>query len=134
MTSINRVQLLGALGQDADVRTMPDGETRLANISVATSRRHKTRSGEWTESTDWHRCVIWYPHAQLLERLRKGARVLLEGRLQTRSWQDARGDKRYATEVVATGSDVLVVAAAPEKRDGQWQRPPVIPETGPSAG
>ena len=133
---INRVTLLGALGADADVRLMPDGETRMAKISVATSRATKTRGGDWTEQTEWHRCVIWRPPDKLVELLRRGARVHLEGRLQTRSWEGPNGRKTYATEVVCSSGDVHIFARAPERDpvSGAWQRPEVDPGPAPGPG
>ena len=128
MRSINRVTLLGALGSDADIRTLPgDGERKVAKFSLATSRRTNTRGGDWTEETEWHRCVLWQPGDELAAMLRRGAKVYLEGRLQTRSWDGQHGQKVYQTEVVCSSGDLHVFARAPERSpaDGAWQRPPV---------
>jgi single-strand DNA-binding protein len=97
--SLNRVELLGHLGQDAEVKFTPNG-TRVAQFSIATSRRWKPRdSQEWKEETDWHRCVLWKcEHVQ--DYLKKGKQVLVAGRLQTRSYDDRDGVKRYMTEVI----------------------------------
>lgn len=98
--SLNRVTLLGHLGQDADVKHTGSG-VAVANFSLATSRRWKDKqSEEWKEETDWHRVVLWRAD-KLAEFLTKGKAVLIEGRLQTRSYEDKNGEKRYVTEVVA---------------------------------
>ena len=130
MNGINQVTLKGNLARDGDVKVMRDGETRIVNITVVTNRSYKNKSGEWQKAADYHRCVAWYPDKTLLDKLRKGAAVFLQGRLQTRSWEDAKGEKRYATEVVCKGSDVDVLAPplVKDEQSGKWQRPP--PEGG----
>ena len=133
MTSINQVLLVGNLARDGEIRTMRDGETKLLNFSIATNRRYKDRNGDWKDAADYHRCVAWFPNDGLVEKMRKGAGVLVQGRLQTRSWEDAKGEKRYATEVITTGKDVTVLSNPLEKgKDGSWQRPPVKAESGDS--
>ena len=98
--SLNRVTLLGHLGGDADVKTTGGGVS-VANFNLATSRRWKDqKSGEWKEETDWHRIVFWRADS-VANYLTKGRAVLVEGRLQTRSYEDRAGEKRYVTEVVA---------------------------------
>ncbi|MCC6591595.1 MAG: single-stranded DNA-binding protein [Bryobacterales bacterium] len=98
--SLNRVILLGNLGQDAEVKTTGGGVS-VANFSLATSRRWKDqKSGEWKEETDWHRVVLWRADS-VSSFLTKGKAVLIEGRLQTRSYDDKGGQKRFVTEVVA---------------------------------
>ncbi|MDE2103009.1 MAG: single-stranded DNA-binding protein [Patescibacteria group bacterium] len=98
--SLNRVTLLGHLGQDAEVKHTPSG-VAVANFSLATSRRWKDKnSDEWKEETDWHKIVAWRVE-NLANYLLKGKPVLVEGRLQTRSYEDKAGEKRYVTEVVA---------------------------------
>ena len=108
----NNVRLIGSLGRDAETKAIGDGTQRVANISIATSRRVKDRNGEWQDATDWHRAVIWNPHEKLEPKLRKGAKVILDGRLQTRSWDGKDGEKRYATEVICNSRDVMVLALA----------------------
>lgn len=104
MASRNKVELIGRLGQDPEVRTTSNG-TKVANISLATSERWKDKqSGETKEQTEWHRVVLWGALADLAEQyLRKGSEVLLVGKLQTRKWQDQAGADHYTTEVVLNG-------------------------------
>jgi len=100
--SINKVILVGHLGQDPEVRNLPNGG-KVVNLSVATSERWKDRnSGEQREKTEWHRVVIFSEGlAKVAEQyLRKGSKVYIEGQLQTRKWQDQSGADKYSTEVV----------------------------------
>ena len=100
--SVNKVILVGNLGADPEVRSTPSGQ-QVATLSLATSRNHKDRDGNRKEETEWHRVVVWGQLAELAQRyLAKGRKVYVEGRIQTRSWDDAQtGQKRYSTEVVA---------------------------------
>jgi single-strand DNA-binding protein len=101
--SFNKVIIIGNLGQDPDVRSMQSGD-KVANLSVATSERWKDKDGNQQEKTEWHRVVIFGRTAEVAERfLRKGSKVLIEGQLQTRKWQDQSGADRYTTEVVVRG-------------------------------
>lgn len=102
MASLNKVILIGNLGQDPDVRYTPSGAA-VANFSIATTEKWKDKqSGNLEEKTEWHRVVVWGKLAELCkEYLAKGRSVYLEGRLQTRAWDDKDGNKRYTTEVVA---------------------------------
>ena len=100
--SVNKVMLVGNLGRDPEVRSMQSGD-KVCNLSVATSERWKDRnSGEMQEKTEWHRVVIF--DQKLIEvaekYLQKGAKVFLEGQLQTRKWTDQSGQEKYTTEVV----------------------------------
>jgi len=100
--SVNKVILVGNLGADPEVRRTQDGRP-IVNLSVATSESWRDRqSGERRDKTEWHRVVIFSePLAKTAEQyLRKGSKVYLEGQLQTRSWEDQQGQKRYSTEVV----------------------------------
>ena len=100
--SVNNVILVGNLGRDPEFRHTQDG-TKIVHLSVATSERWRDRSsGENRERTEWHRVVIFNERlADVAERyLKKGAKVYLEGELQTRKWQDQSGQDRYSTEVV----------------------------------
>jgi single-strand DNA-binding protein len=98
--SLNKVMLIGNLGKDAETRFTPSG-TAVTNFTVATSRRWKDQqSGEWKDETDWHDVVLWKSE-NVSQYLLKGKQVFVEGRLQTRSWEDQNGNKRYRTEVVA---------------------------------
>ena len=100
--SVNKVILVGNLGNDPDVRSLPNGG-KVVNLSVATSERWRDRnSGEQREKTEWHRVVIFSEGlARVAEQyLKKGSKVYLEGQLQTRKWQDQSGQDKYSTEVV----------------------------------
>ncbi len=98
--SVNKVILLGNLGRDAETKYTPSGVPR-STFSMATSRRWKDQqTGEWKEETDWHNVVLWRSE-NVAPMLQKGKQVYIEGRLQTRSWEDKDGNKRYTTEVVA---------------------------------
>jgi single-strand DNA-binding protein len=97
--SVNKVILLGHLGRDAETKFTPSGVSR-STFTIATNRRWKDQqSGEWKEETDWHNCVIWRSE-NVANYLLKGKQVYLEGRLQTRSWEDKDGQKKYMTEVI----------------------------------
>ncbi len=100
--SVNKVILIGNLGRDPEVRSMQSGD-RVCNLSLATSERWRDRdSGEQQERTEWHRVVIFDQKlVEVAEQyLRKGAKVYVEGQLQTRKWTDQQGQDRYSTEVV----------------------------------
>lgn len=100
--SVNKVILVGNLGRDPEIRSMQNGG-KVCNLSVATSERWRDRtSGEQQERTEWHRVVIFDDRlVDVAERyLKKGAKLYLEGELQTRKWQDQSGQERYTTEVV----------------------------------
>lgn len=102
---INKVILVGNLGQDPDVRYTPSGKA-VANLSIATSETWKDQQGQMQERTEWHRVVIWGKTAEVAgEYLKKGSQVYIEGKLQTRKWQDQQGQDKYTTEVVVQGWD-----------------------------
>jgi single-strand DNA-binding protein len=105
---INKVILVGNLGADPESRTTPSGLT-VTNFNVATSDRRKDRqSGDWVEETEWHRIVMFDKLAETArEYLRKGSQVYLEGRIQTRKWQDKDGNDRYTTEIIARDMQML---------------------------
>ena len=100
MAGINKVIIVGRLGNDPEIRTMPNGEA-VANISVATSETWTDKNtGERRETTEWHRIVFYRRQAEVVgEYLRKGSQVYVEGRLRTRKWQDQNGQDRYTTEI-----------------------------------
>jgi len=98
--SINKAILVGRLGADPEVRYTPSGAA-VANFNLATNHRIK-RGDDWEDATDWHRIVAWNKTAEFCkEYVKKGHRVYVEGRLQTREWETDDGQKRYTTEVVA---------------------------------
>ncbi len=105
---VNKVILIGNLGKDPEVRYMPNG-TAVANITVATSETWKDKqTGEQKEKTEWHRVVFYRRLAEIAgEYLRKGSKVYIEGRLQTRKWQDQSGQDRYSTEIIADEMQML---------------------------
>jgi single-strand DNA-binding protein len=101
MSGVNKVIIVGRLGADPEVKTVSGGNT-VARLSVATSENWTDREGQKQERTEWHRVVVWGKLADLCGKyLSKGRQVYLEGRLQTRSWEDQQGQKKYTTEVVA---------------------------------
>ncbi len=105
---VNKVILIGNLGQDPEVRYMPSGGA-VCNITVATTDSWSDReSGERQERTEWHRVVLFKRLAEIAgEYLHKGSKVYIEGRLQTRKWQDKSGQDRYTTEVIANDLQML---------------------------
>lgn len=108
MAGVNRVTIVGNLGNDPEIRTMPNGET-VANISVATSESWTDKqSGERREIIEWHRIVFFRRQAEVAgKHLRKGSKVYVEGRLRTRKWQDQSGQDRYTTEIIADKLEML---------------------------
>jgi single-strand DNA-binding protein len=102
MGDLNRVSLLGRLGADPEVRSGRDGADKFVTIRIATSDRWTDKqSGEKRERTEWHHVVVYGPLAAAAEKyLRKGARVMVEGQMRTRKWQDQSGADRWSTEVV----------------------------------
>jgi len=108
MAGINKAIIVGRLGRDPEVRYTPDG-TAVANFSVATSEEWKDKStGEKRERTEWHRVVAFRRLGEICgEYLSKGRQVYIEGRIQTRDWEDKDGVKRYSTEIVASQMQML---------------------------
>ena len=107
MASVNKVILIGNLGRDPETRYMPDGGA-ITNISVATTDTWKDKQGEKQEKTEWHRVAFFGRLAEIAgEYLKKGSQVYVEGRLQTRKWQDKDGNDKYTTEVVADRMQML---------------------------
>jgi single-strand DNA-binding protein len=105
--SVNKVILVGNLGKDPELKHTSGG-TAVATMTVATNERFKDKSGEWQDKTEWHNVVLWQRLAEIAaEYLKKGRSVYVEGRLQTRSWEDKQGQKRYTTEIVA--SDLVLL-------------------------
>ncbi|MGB7371702.1 single-stranded DNA-binding protein [Erythrobacter sp.] len=104
--SLNKVMLIGNLGQDPEIRSFQNGG-RVANLRIATSEQWKDKSGERQERTEWHTVAIFSDGLiNVVENyLKKGSKVFIEGKLQTRKWQDQNGNDRYSTEVVLRGFD-----------------------------
>ena len=107
MASVNKAILIGNLGKDPEVRYMPDGKA-VANITVATSEKWKDKTGEKHERTEWHNVTFYSPLAEIVwQYLKKGSSIFVEGRLQTRKWQDKNGQDRYTTEIIANEMKML---------------------------
>jgi single-strand DNA-binding protein len=111
--SVNKVILIGNLGKDPEVKYTPQG-TAVAKITVATNERFKDKSGNWQDRTEWHNVVLWQRLAEIAgEYLKKGGKVYIEGRLQTRSWDDKQtNQKKYMTEIVA--NDLVLLSGRGE--------------------
>lgn len=117
--SLNRVTLIGNLGADPEVRSTSNG-SRVATLSIATSRRWKNPSGENQEKTEWHRVVLWNTKfanlADIAERFcKKGDKVYVEGSIEYRSWQDREGQTRYTTEI--NGRELILLSGKGEGAD-----------------
>ena len=133
--SVNKVILLGHLGRDAETKFTPSG-VAVTNFTLATNRRWKDQqTGDWKEETEWHRIVLWKAE-NLAPHLQKGKQVYVEGRLQTRSWEDKDGSKRYTTEVVAETFSLILLGGRGEGGGGGGgmdadmnQAPPPGPRT-----
>lgn len=108
MSGVNKVTLIGRLGKDPEVSYIPSGDA-VAKFSLATSETWKDKNtGEKQERTEWHKIVAWRRLGEICgEYLHKGSQVYIEGKLQTRSWEDDSGSKRYMTEVVAQTMQML---------------------------
>jgi single-strand DNA-binding protein len=130
-SGINKVILIGNLGGDPELR-FTQGGTAVANFSVATTQAFTDKEGAKQERTEWHRIVVWSKLAEVCgEHLRKGRQVYLEGRLQTREWQDKEGRRNFTTEIVADQVNFLgggQKAGAPNDAP-----PPTEPDSRPEA-
>ncbi len=121
---INKAILVGRLGKDPEVRYTPDG-MMVTNFSLATDEQRKDKSGERVQRTEWHRIVTFGKLAEICGKyLIKGKLVYVEGRIQTRGWEDKEGSKRYTTEIVA--SDMKMLDSKGQRgADGSPDEPPV---------
>lgn len=105
--SVNKVILVGRLGRDPETRYTAGGQA-VANFSVATDESYKDRNGERQKRTEWHKIVVWGKQAEIAQQyLKKGSLVFIEGRIQSREWQDKEGQKRTAFEIVANSFRML---------------------------
>ena len=121
MASINKVMLIGNLGKDPEIRYMPSGDA-IANLTLATTENWKDKSGEKQEKTEWHRISMFGRLAEIAgEYLKKGSSVYIEGKLQTRKWQDKEGNDRYTTEIVA--NEMKMLGSRPSGGDTGMDRP-----------
>ena len=107
MASVNKAIILGNLGRDPELRYMPNGDA-VANISIATTETWKDKEGNKQEKTEWHKVTFYRRLAEIAgEYLKKGSQVYVEGRLETRKWQDKDGQDRYTTEIIASEMKML---------------------------
>jgi len=105
--SVNRVILVGRLGRDPETRYTGSGQA-VANFSVATDESYKDRNGERQKRTEWHKIVVWGKQAEIAQQyLKKGSLIFIEGRIQSREWQDKEGQKRTSFEIVANNFRML---------------------------
>ncbi|MET0773342.1 MAG: single-stranded DNA-binding protein [Candidatus Limnocylindrales bacterium] len=124
--SLNKCMIIGNLGRDPEMRYTPSGQA-VTQFTVATNRNYRDQQGEWQSETEWFRVVVWGQQAErTAERLRKGHKVYVEGRIQTRQWEDQTGNKRYTTELVANQVSSL------ERRDRDEEAP--FPDDRPAGG
>ena len=144
MASINKVMLIGNLGKDPEIRYMPSGDA-IANLTLATTENWKDKAGEKQEKTEWHRVSMFGRLAEIAgEYLKKGSSVYIEGKLQTRKWQDKEGNDRYTTEIVAnemkmlgsraSGGDTGMERTAPSMAGGPKAARPASAPAGASTG
>ena len=122
--TVNKTIILGRLGQDPEIRATASG-TQVANLSLATTEMGpKDQAGNRQEQTEWHRIILFGKTAEIAgQYLQKGSQVYIEGRLQTRKWQDQNGQDRYSTEIVA--NEMQLIGSKPEGQGQQnYQQPP----------
>ncbi len=114
MASLNKVIIIGRIGKDPEIRRTQSGQA-VATLSVATDESYKDQSGQKVEKTEWHKIVVWGKQADFVANyLGKGRLVYVEGKLETRKWQDQGGQDRYSTEIKA-----VTIQALDKKPDGQ---------------
>jgi single-strand DNA-binding protein len=119
--SVNKVILVGNVGQDPEVKYTPSG-IPLAKFSLATNERYKDKAGEWQDRTEWHNVLAWQRLAEIVgEYVKKGSKLYIEGRLQTSSWEDRNsGEKKYRTEIVA--NDLVLLGGRSEDDQARSSR------------
>jgi single-strand DNA-binding protein len=130
MASVNKAILIGNLGADPELRYTPSGSA-VASFSIATTDKWKGKDGQLQERTDWHKIVLWERQAEIAkEYLRKGSSVYIEGRIQTRNYEDKDGIKRYVTEIIGQRMQLLggrAGAGSPAGENGASEPPPAPP-------
>lgn len=132
MAGVNKVILVGNLGKDPELRNTTSG-TSVCEFSIATGESWKGKDGQMQERTEWHRIVVWGKLGENCAKfLSKGRQVFVEGRLQTRSWEDKDGNKRYTTEIVAR--DVQFLGGGGGKSGGSDGPPPPSDDYGAASG
>ncbi len=128
---INKVILIGRLGKDPEVRYTPDG-LMVTNFNIATDEVRKDKSGERVKQTEWHRIVTFGKLAEISAKyLSKGKLIFIEGRIQTRAWEDKDGNKRYNTEIIANNMQMLDAKGAAKGDDAGYESLPPFPDSGP---
>ena len=127
--SINKVILIGNLGKDPEVRHLESG-VAVCNFSIATGETYKDKnSGEKVTHTEWHNIVLWRGLAEVAEKyLKKGAKIYIEGKLRTRSWQDQEGNTRYTTEILGDNMTMLGKAVESNSVPAPPSQPAVVPK------
>ena len=115
--SVNKVILLGNVGKDPEVKFLPSG-LPVANLTLATSDRFKDKAGEWQDRTEWHNLTAYQRTAEIIrDYVKKGSKLYVEGRIQTRSWDDqASGQKKYRTEIIV--NDIVLLSGRGEGESG----------------
>ena len=130
--SVNKVILLGNLGQNPEMRYTQGGQA-VANMRMATTERYTDKSGQKQEQTEWHTVVAFGRLAEICgQYLTKGRQIYIEGRIRTRQWQDQQGQKRYSTEIVATSMQLL--GGRGERPEGGGEVAQTVPQDEPAAG
>lgn len=132
--SLNKVMIIGNLGRDPEMRYTPSGQA-VTQFTVAVNRNYKNAQEEWQEETEWFRIVVWGQQAErAANNLRKGGKVYIEGRLQTRQWEGQDGQKRYTTELVANTVTNLERRSRDEAGDPGFDSEPRPSGGAPGAG
>src|ERR1700691_1526353 len=119
--SVNKVILLGNVGKDPEVKFLPSG-LPVANLTLATSDRFKDKAGEWQDRTEWHNLTAYQRVAEIIrDYVKKGSKIYVEGRIQTRSWDDqASGQKKYRTEIIV--NELVLLSSRGESEGGGYSR------------
>lgn len=127
LNSLNRVILMGRLGQKPEIRVLPQGDRSVAHFSLATNERvFNPSTNESKDRTEWHKIVVWGKLAEFCEKyLDKGKQIIVEGKLQTRGWQDRDGNKRSTTEVVAQS----IILLSGGRRESAGEVEPTHPDS-----
>jgi single-strand DNA-binding protein len=121
MANLNKVQLIGRLGKDPEIRSVGSEGKKVANFSLATSEKYKNQKGEFVESTEWHNIVVWGKPAEVVEKyLKKASQIYVEGKLKTRMWEKD-GVKHYVTEIFCDNFQMLD-GVKKDDQGGQAQR------------
>ena len=128
--SLNKAMIIGNLGRDPEMRYTPNGQP-VTQFTVAVNRNYKDANGDWQEETEWFRVVAWGPLAErTAEYLRKGRKVYVEGRLQTRQWEDQSGNKRTAYDIVAREMKMLGSRTESERASAAATAPAAVSGAG----